>query len=69
MPQRDGRITIRILVDRTTVETFGNDGEVVIPACFLPEANDRNLELFATGGAAKVLSLDIYPLRSAWRGE
>ncbi|MGA3025116.1 MAG: glycoside hydrolase family 32 protein [Bryobacteraceae bacterium] len=69
MPPRDGRVKIRILVDRTSVETFGNDGEVVIPACFLPQANDRSLELFATGGAAKVLSLDVYPLRPAWSTE
>jgi sucrose-6-phosphate hydrolase SacC (GH32 family) len=69
MPAKEGRITIRILVDRTTVETFGNGGEVVIPACFLPDAADRSLGLFATGGAAKVLSLDICPMHSAWRTE
>jgi sucrose-6-phosphate hydrolase SacC (GH32 family) len=69
MRPKDGRIAMRILVDRTTVETFGNDGEAVIPNCFLPEIGDRKLELFATGGVAQVLSLDVYPLRPAWRAE
>jgi fructan beta-fructosidase len=67
LPLRDGRFKVRILVDRTTVETFGNDGEIVIPTCFLPEKDDRSLELFARGGAAKIVSLDVYPMRSAWR--
>lgn len=63
---QNGRIKLRILVDRTTVETFGNDGEVVIPTCFLPGENNQRLELFATGGNAKILSLDVYPMRSIW---
>lgn len=63
-----GRVKIRVLVDRTSVDTFGNDGEVVIPACFLPEDNSTALELFASNGAARVTSLDIYSMRSAWHG-
>jgi len=57
---------IRILVDRTTVEVFGNDGEIVMPACFLPQDDDHSLKLFSTGGAARIVSLKVYPLESAW---
>jgi fructan beta-fructosidase len=64
MGLKDGRIKMRILVDRASVEVFGNDGEAVMPTCFLPE--DKALELFAVGGAAKV-SLDVYAMRTAWR--
>ncbi len=67
MGLKAGRLKVRILVDRTSAETFGNDGEVVIPTCFLPDDNNRSLELFATNGTAKVISLDVYPMRSAWR--
>jgi len=67
MGLKGGRMKLRILVDRTSIETFGNDGEVVIPACFLPEDDNKTLELFATNGTARVISLDIYPIRSAWR--
>jgi len=66
MPPRDGKIKLRILVDRTTVEIFGNDGEVVIPTCFLPEESDQTFELFVAGGTAKIVSLAIYPMHSAW---
>jgi fructan beta-fructosidase len=66
MDLKAGRIKIRILVDRTSVETFGNNGEVVIPSCFLPEDENRALALFAVNGTAKVISLDVFPMRSAW---
>ncbi len=67
MAIKDGKIKLRILLDRTSVETFGNDGEVVIPTCFLPAENDQRLELFAVGGNAKIISLDVFPLQSAWQ--
>jgi sucrose-6-phosphate hydrolase SacC (GH32 family) len=67
MPPKDGRIRIRILVDRTSVEVFGNNGEVVIPCCFLPGEMDQGLELFALGGAARIASMSIYKLKSIWR--
>lgn len=61
----NGRFTVRILVDRASIEVFGNEGEAVIPSCFLPD-DTKGIELFANGGAAKAVSLSIYPLRSIW---
>ena len=63
----DDRIKIRILVDRTSVEVFGNDGEVVIPCCFLPAEMDQSLEMFAHGGAAQIISMRVFKLKSIWR--
>jgi sucrose-6-phosphate hydrolase SacC (GH32 family) len=65
----DGKITLQILVDRTSVETFGNAGRRLIANCFLPDLTDREIGLFATGGAAKVVSLRIHELKSAWPAE
>jgi len=67
MSPRDDRIRIRILVDRTSVEVFGNDGEVVIPCCFLPREMDQSLEMFAHGGAARIAAMSIYKLKPIWR--
>jgi len=36
----DGVIKLRILVDRTSIETFVNDGQVALPCCVVP----KNLE-------------------------
>jgi sucrose-6-phosphate hydrolase SacC (GH32 family) len=67
MSPRDDRIRIRILVDRTSVEVFGNDGEVVIPCCLLPREMDQSLEMFAHGGAARIAAMSIYKLKPIWR--
>jgi fructan beta-fructosidase len=66
MAMRNGRVRLRILQDRTSVETFGNDGEVVIPECFLPPEENQGLEVYAAGGTATAVSLVVYPMRSAW---
>jgi len=60
------RIKLLVLLDRTSIEVFGNDGKLSMTSCFLPKAKDKGMEAFATGGAVKVVSLNVYELRSAW---
>jgi sucrose-6-phosphate hydrolase SacC (GH32 family) len=62
-----GRLRFQILVDRTSLEVFANQGRVSMTSCFLPRQKNRGLELYASGGAAKVTSLTVHELRSAWR--
>lgn len=62
----DGRIRLHIFVDRTSIEVFGNDGRVSLTSCFLPARENRALESFAVGAAARLVSLEVYELRSAW---
>ena len=57
--------TVEILIDRTSIETFANHGEVSISRCFLP--SDGVLSLKADGAGVHVASLSVFPLRSAWR--
>jgi len=64
---KDGKLALRILVDRTSVEVFGNGGELAIPSCFLPDENDLDLEFYSAGGAAHIVSSNVYPMRSIWR--
>jgi len=61
------RVQLRLLVDRASLEVFGNEGRVALSSCFLPRAEEREVALFAEGGAVRVVSLVVYPLRSAWR--
>ncbi|HLV79913.1 MAG TPA: glycoside hydrolase family 32 protein [Chthonomonadaceae bacterium] len=60
------RIHLQLLVDRTSLEVYGNNGEVALTSCFLPDSKDRNLEIYATGGEVRILSLQVYPLHSIW---
>lgn len=62
----NGKITMEILVDRSSLELFANDGEVVMSACFNPEAGDDELVLWTQGGELFVHDLEIYPVISAW---
>ncbi len=62
----DGRLKLRILVDRTSVEVFANDGEWVMPCCFVPKPEDQSVALFADGGRAHILSLRIHRVKSIW---
>jgi sucrose-6-phosphate hydrolase SacC (GH32 family) len=65
-PPASGHLGLRILVDRTSVEVFANDGEWIMPSCFVPKPEDQSLALFATGGRARVLNLRIHRVKSIW---
>ena len=62
----DGRIVLQILVDRTSIEVFGNDGQLSMCSCFLPDMANRRLKIFASGGKARIISLEVNELQSAW---
>jgi sucrose-6-phosphate hydrolase SacC (GH32 family) len=64
---KGGVLDLRILLDRTTIEIFADGGLVTMASCFLPEPNDRSLELYAKGGEAKIVSLNIWELNSTWK--
>jgi sucrose-6-phosphate hydrolase SacC (GH32 family) len=61
-----GRIRLQILLDRTSIEVFGNDGAVSLTSCFLPEPGNRGLEAYAAGGVAEIVSMNVCELCSAW---
>jgi fructan beta-fructosidase len=62
----DGVIRLRMLVDRASLEIFGNDGLLVMPlAVAFEETGQPPLGLFARG-AAGLLSLTVATLRSSW---
>jgi len=62
----DGRITLRALIDRTSVEVFGNDGQVSLSTCFLPTGLNAPLTAFATGGRARIRELRVNRLNPIW---
>jgi fructan beta-fructosidase len=63
---RDGKVRLRVLVDRTSIEIYANDGEVYMPVGAIHPDNNRTLTAFAKGGAAKAASIEIHELRSAY---
>jgi fructan beta-fructosidase len=60
------RLKLRVLVDRASLEVFGDDGVVYMPLATLPNAEEKGVGVWARGGAARVVELKAHPLRSAW---
>ena len=62
-----GGVRLRVLVDRASIEIFGNDGRIALPIGVIPVGDDDSLEIFTGGDAVRVRSLEVHELRSAWR--
>jgi fructan beta-fructosidase len=63
----DGAIRLELLVDRTSIEIFGNDGHIYMPMGVILPTDDLALHLFAEGGPAGIETLEVWQLKSAWR--
>ena len=63
---KDNRIRLHILRDWASVETFANDGELVISTLIFPTPYSQTTKLFAKGGEVKLVSLNIHKLKSVW---
>jgi len=62
----DGKLTLRILVDRTSIEVFANGGRVQMAGCFVPEPQSDGITIAATGGEATALQLNVWEMNSIW---
>jgi len=62
----DGEITLHLFIDRSSVELFGNGGRAVITNRIFPSEGSDGISLFTENGNARLVSLDIWQLKSAW---
>jgi len=63
---KQGQIELEILADRTSIEIFGNDGQMYMPIGVIPADDNRSMQVFGQGRAPKLVSLAIHELDSAW---
>lgn len=63
---QDGRIRLRALIDRCSLELFGNGGVLYMALGPTYAEADRTLALFAHGGAGRASRVEVRALRSAW---
>jgi fructan beta-fructosidase len=61
----DGKIRLEILVDRTSIEVFANDGLVYMPVGHILVNNKKSIDIIRTGDA-RVNKVEIFELKSAW---
>jgi len=62
-----GKLSLQILLDRTTVETFGNGGKVSMSSCFLPDPANKQLAAYTVGAPVVLEKLEVHRLKSGWR--
>lgn len=62
----DGVIRLELLVDRTSIEIFANDGQVYMPMGVIHPEDNKSVQVLVEGGPVKVESLDVHLLKSAW---
>lgn len=61
-----GKLRLRLIVDRTSIDIFGNDGRLYMPMGVIVPGGNVSLELYARGGSARIAKLTVHELRSAW---
>lgn len=64
---RDGKVAIRLLVDRLTLEAFTFGGETFSAHYIHPNRGPEKLSIHSEGGTAQVHELTIHELKSAWK--
>ena len=62
----DGKVRLRLLVDRGSIEIFGNGGQAALSVGVIPADDEHRLEVFSRGGATSLRSLEVIELKSAW---
>ena len=61
----DGKVSLRILADRGSVEVFGNHGRVAISRGVILDPKQTKVELVIFG-KVKLTKLTAHQLKSAW---
>nr|WP_324613826.1 GH32 C-terminal domain-containing protein [Streptomyces sp. DSM 15324] len=61
----NGKIKLRILVDRSSVEVFGGSGEAVITDQIFPDPAGQGVQVFAENGSVKLHKATVWHLDSA----
>jgi sucrose-6-phosphate hydrolase SacC (GH32 family) len=62
----DGKITLRMLVDRPSVEIYANGGRVYMPMQAVRDLKDPSIQVYSKGGKAHIEELTVYEMKSIW---
>ncbi|MDX8341631.1 glycoside hydrolase family 32 protein [Draconibacterium sp. IB214405] len=66
LPAKNNKIKLEILLDRTSIEIYANDGQAVVSNCFTPNEKAVDAVLYTNGGELGIEKLDVYEMNSIW---
>ncbi len=61
-----GKVRLRVLVDRASIEVFAQDGAAALVVPHAAPAESKSVEAFTRGGDTRVGKLEVHQLKSAW---
>lgn len=64
-PDKDGNVTVRVVMDTTVIEIFGNNGEAACTGFIFPDQNAINSSL-EVSGKIEVKSFQLWRMTSIW---
>ena len=62
LPLSNGKLTLRLLVDRSSVEAFVGGGQVVLSAVMFPDSDNLEFQIASGSGTATLEALDLYEI-------
>ena len=65
----DGRVRLHVFVDWSSVEVFAGGGQTTIADRIFPDPESDGVALFAEGGTARLVSIDVWEMASAWSAQ
>lgn len=63
----NNRVKMHLFLDWSSIEVFGNGGKTIFTNLIFPNFYSNGLELYAKEGNVRVISLDVFELKSVWR--
>ena len=67
MDSAEGKVQLQLLLDRTTIEAFGNGGKISMSSCFLPDPKNKSVRIYTNGAPITITKLEVHHLKSTWR--
>lgn len=67
LPHRDGKVALRLLVDRLTLEAFAFEGSTFAAHYIHPDRGPMTMSIHAIGGTAQIHALTVRQLHSGWK--
>lgn len=61
-----GELQLRLFIDRSSIEAFGNGGKFAMTNLVFPTSPYSSMEISATGGKARIKECTIYPLKAIY---
>ena len=65
----DNKVKLQVFIDTSSIEVFGNDGEIAVTNLIFPKNQINKLKLFSVNGSTKVNEFKITDLSSIWNTE